>query len=214
VDVSGLGLTGLEADEILHETLGVTAELPELRHLTFIVSLGNTVEDGQHCIAGFKALAERDAQRGTGPQAVRDRCQGLVFAEMDYSMPTVTPRTAFFTAAETVAASAAVGRISADTVSAYPPGIPAIVAGEPITAAAIAYLAQIRQQGGYVTGGAVKRLKFLGYWRQRALGAGPPRPSIPLSAGINLSSADTVPTQWPSLRMYTEYAVRFALGLR
>jgi len=47
VDVSGLGITGLEADEILHGELGVTAELPELRHLTFIVSMGNTPADGE-----------------------------------------------------------------------------------------------------------------------------------------------------------------------
>ncbi|MGB3293852.1 MAG: aminotransferase class I/II-fold pyridoxal phosphate-dependent enzyme, partial [Phormidesmis sp.] len=42
VDVSALGITGFEADNLLHNRFDVTAELPTLRHLMFIVSLGNT----------------------------------------------------------------------------------------------------------------------------------------------------------------------------
>ncbi|MEG4506801.1 aminotransferase class I/II-fold pyridoxal phosphate-dependent enzyme [Microcoleus sp. F6_B4] len=45
VKVSDLGITGFAADEILHSELAVTAELPMPRHLTFIISLGNTQSD-------------------------------------------------------------------------------------------------------------------------------------------------------------------------
>jgi arginine decarboxylase len=69
------------------------------------------------------------------------------------TLPEVTPREAFFAATEALSAQAAIGRLSADTISAYPPGIPTLVAGERITAAAIAHLTAIKQQGGYVTGG-------------------------------------------------------------
>jgi arginine decarboxylase len=51
-----------------------------------------------------------------------------------------------------VAAEAAVGELSAETISAYPPGIPTIVAGETITAEALGYLTTVKQQGGYITG--------------------------------------------------------------
>ncbi|HSM82417.1 MAG TPA: hypothetical protein VLS96_12060, partial [Nodosilinea sp.] len=70
------------------------------------------------------------------------------------TLPAVSPRQACFAATETVVASAAVGRISADTIAAYPPGIPAIVAGEVIEAGAIAQLAAVKDQGGYITGGS------------------------------------------------------------
>lgn len=150
VDVSGLGLTGLEADEILHEELGVTVELPELRHLTLIVSIGNTHEDRQRCVAGFRLLAESYAKPRVAvevwPQLTSD-------ADTSFTLPVVSPREAFFAPTETIGAKAAVGRISADTISAYPPGIPAIVAGEVIDEGAIAHLIAIKQQGGYVTGG-------------------------------------------------------------
>ncbi|MGB3138486.1 MAG: aminotransferase class I/II-fold pyridoxal phosphate-dependent enzyme, partial [Nodosilinea sp.] len=146
VDVGGLGLTGLEADEILHGELGVTVELPELRHLTLIVSLGNTAADVQHCVAGFGALAEHAAASRSLPQQAM--LPQVTPSAMVYTLPIVSPREAFFAAAETVTASAAPGRISADTISAYPPGIPTVVAGEQITAAAIAYLTTVKQQGG------------------------------------------------------------------
>ncbi|MBW4462262.1 MAG: aminotransferase class I/II-fold pyridoxal phosphate-dependent enzyme [Nodosilinea sp. WJT8-NPBG4] len=152
VDVSGLGLTGLEADEILHEELGVTVELPELRHLTLIVSLGNTTEDGQRCIAGFQSLAKSCAnQRSTVATCAQSSV--LDSANASFTLPQVSPREAFFAPTETVGIEAAVGRISADTISAYPPGIPTIVAGEVIGEGAIAHLTAIKQQGGYVTGG-------------------------------------------------------------
>ncbi|MGB3200719.1 MAG: aminotransferase class I/II-fold pyridoxal phosphate-dependent enzyme [Nodosilinea sp.] len=146
VDVSGLGLTGLEADDLLHTELGVTAELPELRHLTFIVSLGNTPADGQRCVAGFKALAARAGDRPASISSVHRA------PDQGFSLPAVSPREAFFAATEMVSAQAAIGRLSAETISAYPPGIPAVVAGEVITEDAIAHLAAVKAQGGYVTG--------------------------------------------------------------
>ncbi|PZV08092.1 MAG: arginine decarboxylase [Leptolyngbya sp.] len=151
IDVSGLGLTGLEADEMLHEELGVTVELPELRHLTLIVSIGNTDQDRQRCVAGFGSLAEK--AKGQISVAACVQLGALKGADSSFTLPQVSPREAFFAPTETVEAEAAVGRISADTISAYPPGIPTIVAGEVIGTGAIAHLVAIKQQGGYVTGG-------------------------------------------------------------
>lgn len=162
VDVSGLGITGLEADEILHAELGVTVELPELRHLTLIVSLGNTVADGQRCIAGLQSLSKRCAEQHSTSAA---SAQAAIPDPTDtpFALPQVSPREAFFAATETVGAAAAAGRISADTISAYPPGIPAIVAGEVIGEGAIAHLTAIKQQGGYITGsgGAPEKFRIL-----------------------------------------------------
>lgn len=175
VDVSGLGITGLEADDILHNELGVTVELPELRHLTLILSLGNRVVDGEHCVAGLRSLSERCAAQSLSERSARQAgTVGLWLqpvhhdgGERVFTLPEVTPRAAFFAPTETVAARAAVGRLSADTVSAYPPGIPTLVAGERITADAIAHLTAIKQQGGYVTGGdAPEKFRVLAQERE------------------------------------------------
>ncbi|MEG4273401.1 MULTISPECIES: aminotransferase class I/II-fold pyridoxal phosphate-dependent enzyme [unclassified Microcoleus] len=59
VKVSDLGITGFAADEILHSQLGVTAELPMPRHLTFIISLGNTESDIDNLVTACTLLEGR-----------------------------------------------------------------------------------------------------------------------------------------------------------
>jgi arginine/lysine/ornithine decarboxylase len=52
----------------------------------------------------------------------------------------VTPRSAFFGPAELVPVAEAVGRIAAEQVTPYPPGIPVLVPGERINAEVLEYL--------------------------------------------------------------------------
>ena len=62
VTVTGLGLDGFTADQILNEQLGVTAELPSLQHLTFIMSVGNTREDVEKLMRSFQRLAVMEGE--------------------------------------------------------------------------------------------------------------------------------------------------------
>jgi lysine decarboxylase len=59
----------------------------------------------------------------------------------------LTPRDAFFAAHTTVAASEAVGRISAETIAPYPPGVPVLVPGEVVTAGLLDALQAARATG-------------------------------------------------------------------
>jgi arginine decarboxylase len=52
----------------------------------------------------------------------------------------VLPRDAFFGPVEMVAASQACGRIAAEQITPYPPGVPAVVPGERLDDAVIDYL--------------------------------------------------------------------------
>ena len=59
----------------------------------------------------------------------------------DLEMETVMlPRDAFFGPVENVPAEAAAGRVAAEQITPYPPGVPAILPGERINAAVIQYL--------------------------------------------------------------------------
>jgi lysine decarboxylase len=64
--------------------------------------------------------------------------------------PAITPRRAFFAAHETVSFERAVGRISAETVTPYPPGIPALAPGEVITAQVLDALREEAAQGSRI----------------------------------------------------------------
>src|SRR5271169_1291370 len=62
----------------------------------------------------------------------------------------LAPREAFFAPNETVAADAAVGRISAELVAPYPPGVPVLAPGELITAEALAALREVAADAGRI----------------------------------------------------------------
>ena len=52
----------------------------------------------------------------------------------------MAPRDAFFAAVEQVPADEAAGRIAAEQITPYPPGIPAVVPGEQLTNSIVEYL--------------------------------------------------------------------------
>ena len=60
------------------------------------------------------------------------------------------PRTAFFAPHETVTAAAAVGRVSAELIAPYPPGVPVLAPGEVISAAVLSALRATLADGGRV----------------------------------------------------------------
>jgi arginine decarboxylase len=153
VDVTGLGLTGFAADEWLHQELNITAELPALRQLTFIVTPGNTQDDIDRLVQAFQTLAAdftnpaNSADSAEQAIAVNSTLPNLPLAPQRCS-----PRDAFFAAATLLPAEAAIDRTSAELICPYPPGIPVLFPGEGITAVAIQYLQLILAQGGVLTG--------------------------------------------------------------
>lgn len=155
VDVSQLGITGFQADDLLHEQFGVTAELPALRHLMFIVSLGNTTGDIKRLIAGFRQICERYRSED---QASEDQAShppmSLIANATSPPWPStaLSPRQAFFADSEAIASRQSIGQICAETICPYPPGIPLLLPGEPITATALNYLQTLVAAGGFITG--------------------------------------------------------------
>jgi lysine decarboxylase len=64
----------------------------------------------------------------------------------------VPPREAFLGPADAVPVAEAPGRVSAESIAGYPPGIPALLPGERITAELIAYLHELRDAGARLHG--------------------------------------------------------------
>ena len=76
----------------------------------------------------------------------------------------VTPREAFFSSYEVVDSAEAVGRVSAEMICPYPPGVPGLSPGERITEAALAALFEARDMGvriAFVADPTLKTLKVL-----------------------------------------------------
>jgi arginine decarboxylase len=153
VFVSQLGFSGFAADEILHQQLGVTAELPMLHHLTFIITLGNTAIDIDKLIQAFQHLAQLPPLSPLLP------CSPSLL--LPCSPAPLTPRDAFFSPTETLPLEQTIGRISAELACPYPPGIPVLMPGEAIAPLSLDYLQQVLTLGGCITGCSDPTLKTL-----------------------------------------------------
>jgi arginine/lysine/ornithine decarboxylase len=156
VNVTQLGLSGYEADEILHEQLGVTAELPLLKHLTFIISIGNTPKDIEKLIQAFTLLASSASSASSAPPTPYTLLPTPhtlhPYTPIPLHPTPCSPRDAFFSPTETIAIEQAIGRISAELICPYPPGIPVLIPGEAISSQAIDYLRQVVTLGARITG--------------------------------------------------------------
>jgi arginine/lysine/ornithine decarboxylase len=64
----------------------------------------------------------------------------------------IAPRDAFLGQAELVAVDHAIGRISCESIASYPPGVPALLPGERISAETIAYLRELAASGARLHG--------------------------------------------------------------
>ena len=78
----------------------------------------------------------------------------------------VTPREAFLGDSETVAVDDAVGRVSCESIAGYPPGIPALLPGERITADIVEYLRATLDAGGRLHGASHPDFKTIHVLRE------------------------------------------------
>lgn len=145
VDISQLGITGYEADEILHQQLGVTCELPLLNHLTFIITFGNTEQDIEKLI---QSLTDLSSNFSTSANAVTP----TAFSFSTSPLLQLSPRQAYFASTEKIALAQSSDRLCGELICPYPPGIPILMPGEIITIEAIEYLQQVLNSGGVITG--------------------------------------------------------------
>lgn len=80
----------------------------------------------------------------------------------DFGELSMRPRDAWFAPAVKVSAHDAVGRVSADSLAAYPPGIPNVMPGEVITDEVVTFLRTVAASpGGYVRGSIDTAVDYL-----------------------------------------------------
>jgi arginine/lysine/ornithine decarboxylase len=134
IDVSELGITGYQATDWVREHCAVDLGLSDHRRIEATLSMA----DDESTVA--RLLDALDQLLAAVPWFDRSpRVELPSFDDLEVE-PAMLPRDAFFAPIETVPAAEAVGRISAEQITPYPPGIPAIVHGERISAGVIEYL--------------------------------------------------------------------------
>ncbi len=159
--------------------------------LKLVILLGSVGADGNHVEADLLAanidveMANRDIvipmiTFADTPDRINDLIQRIIESVNRHRGPVrpieilpafsiepevvVTPREAFFSDYEVVDSANAVGRVSAEMICPYPPGVPVLSPGERITEAALSALLKARDMGvriAFVADPTLKTLKVL-----------------------------------------------------
>jgi arginine/lysine/ornithine decarboxylase len=131
VDVSALGISGYGAKLWLQERKGLTVQLGDARQVVCSLTYADDAAALDRLGDALEALA------AAPPHADRPAPRVPKLHDLDLELG-MAPRDAFFAETEQVADPA--GRISAEMISPYPPGVPTILPGERFTQAVVDYL--------------------------------------------------------------------------
>ncbi len=144
IDVSQTGWTGEEAQRYLNREFGVQPELSGPSYLLCILTVGSLRRDVQQLVLGMKRMVQCPSKPAKPLSNVHQ-----LAGEMAARLPPMEmlPRDAFYAPQETIALSAAVGKISGEVITPYPPGIPVLMPGERMTREAIELLQEVRRSG-------------------------------------------------------------------
>ena len=151
VNTLNLGLSGFEVYDILRDEYGIQIEFGDIANFLAVISVGDSNLAIERLVA---ALAEIKRLK-SGKQA------GMF--DHEYISPTVrmSPKQAFYGEKKRTALHDSCGRVSAEFVMCYPPGIPIIAPGEVITKEIIDYIVYAKQKGALLTGAEDMDIEYI-----------------------------------------------------
>lgn len=142
INVKDLNLTGFEVYELLYQEFKVQPELGDLYNLLILISIGTTKEDVDRLIKSLKIIAKVYRKK--------DKLQKIDIRQINPEVK-MTPRAAFYSDKLSLSLNESIGKVSGESVMAYPPGIPIVAPGEVITKDIIDYINTLKNNNAYLT---------------------------------------------------------------
>lgn len=155
ISIAGTGADGVMIERDLIAA-GMPVEYADQDTIAPMITIADTAETINLFVTALIAAIERD--RST-PREPHTSLSWSVRPEQ-----VTTPREAFFASHQMVDASASIGRISADLIAPYPPGVPVLAPGERITTEIVDGLREAQAQGiriAYATDSTLATLRVL-----------------------------------------------------
>jgi arginine/lysine/ornithine decarboxylase len=139
IGTAGLAAEARDVVARLNRDHGVQPELSGTGHLLCITTIANTDADMDRLVAGLTDIANEVGTR------TEDGAGGFIAELLAVRPePVLTPREAFFAADAAVPLTEAAGRIAAEAITPYPPGIPLVMPGERLDADVVELLLALR----------------------------------------------------------------------
>ncbi len=154
ISVKDLGITGYDVEHWLREKYNIEVELSDLYNILCIITPGDTEKETNTLVSALKELSDSFANTTKKIETVQ------VYVP-DIPLLALSPREAFYSETEVVPFSESAGRIIAEFIMVYPPGIPIFIPGEIITEENLNYIKKNQEVGLPVQGPEDFDLKHL-----------------------------------------------------
>jgi arginine decarboxylase len=156
IDVRGTRTSGYELARLVREQDDVHVELAGENVLVAVFGMGERVAAaGERLVAALHRAVDALSAEERDPAAER-------FAPPPpWGELVMTPREAFLGPQEVVPVREAVGRVAAESLAAYPPGIPNVLPGERLSTETLDYIQQTVEHGGSLRGASDRELHTL-----------------------------------------------------
>ncbi|RFU63426.1 aminotransferase class I/II-fold pyridoxal phosphate-dependent enzyme [Peribacillus glennii] len=156
ISVKDVGISGYDVEKWLREKYNIEVEMSDLYNILCIVTPGDTKKEADLLVDALKNLSE-EFRKYIGDEEK---------AETQVLLPNIpslamSPRDAFYSDTEIVPIDDSVGRIIAEFIMVYPPGIPIFIPGEIINKDNVEYIKKNLEVGLPVQGPEDSDLKFL-----------------------------------------------------
>ncbi|WP_445488495.1 aminotransferase class I/II-fold pyridoxal phosphate-dependent enzyme [Niallia sp. 03133] len=144
ISVKDLGLSGHDAEEWLRKNYNIEVEMSDLYNVLCIITPGDTEKEAEILIHALQELSKQYYNQGGKVEAKVMLPKIPVLA--------LTPRDAFYSETELIDFNDSVGRVIAEFIMVYPPGIPIFIPGEIITEDNLQYIKRNMEAGLPVQG--------------------------------------------------------------
>ncbi|HEY1855323.1 MAG TPA: aminotransferase class V-fold PLP-dependent enzyme [Solirubrobacterales bacterium] len=154
VDVRGTGSDGYRLAKAAFYDAGIDLELYTSNVVVAIFGMAEPRAQAERLVTGLReAVTHLETRMGSPDEKL--------MPPPPWGELVLTPREAYLGSQEVIAFEAAAGRVAAEGLAAYPPGIPNVLPGERLTAETLAYIRESVAHGGYVRGGSDRALRTL-----------------------------------------------------
>ncbi|MEU2003331.1 aminotransferase class I/II-fold pyridoxal phosphate-dependent enzyme [Rhodococcus sp. NPDC019627] len=134
IDVSELGVSGFQCTDWVRENCHLDLGMHDHRRIMATMSMADDDDTADRLVTALDQVAQAAASFDPPPSISLPSPEELQLESV------LSPRDAFFGKAEMVDAGEVAGRIAAEQITPYPPGIPAVVPGELLDQAVVDYL--------------------------------------------------------------------------
>lgn len=155
INLSGIGLSGTTADELLRNKFKLQVEMADLYNIVAICSVGDSAENIKRLAEAIKCIANEYKHN---PNKI-DKTVIATFSNIPKME--LLPWEAVYQTKVEVPVEDCIGRVCAEMIVPYPPGIPIIMPGEIISDDIIDYALECRSKGIKINGTKDASLKYI-----------------------------------------------------